>query len=838
MSETKENVFQSLCDKRNIVRECYYGTTHRANFAVENETADWDILHVEIPFSPQKEAELRQRFDISEETLPEFYRAFTQAVMNQIAIISKIEDCKLPTLNKSTVKYKAITSYPKVDKDGNNYGTDIYFVTTPMDSYTASENFSSGLISLSTILTLGVRLLQTIKYLNEAGFTLGAIDLDSYYLDKDTETGTTLLKCGYFMYGTYKDELQPNKYMENVRPYIFESVANGEMKQNSDTDIFMLCQLLWSLLSGSHYTDVATLEYVPQYAPDELTEALTEGLTNGASAIKKLNQTFRKLLKDIKNGDHANTVILLQDPTYVSRPLPKLRDNGESEEPTEVNDEEAEEEKQQVKHKKIIIGIASALAVIVIAGGAFFFTPLKDMLFPSTPVSREVTVPTSSSVGAYVYEDKVLTKDGMISEKYALNATGDLIKVSEPDTVLFTKDHCDPYIKAEDIKISILKKDFNIPKGTDPRSYTFKDNVIDLRNNKDFQYDEKKEDHLIPEELIKEYNLDENSILIISNKNKPNNVKEEDNYTILTLAKIEPEQPEETPENTNAEETGTEAKDESLENEKSTIQLEYIKPEVDMTLDTLYKAIGKWQYTLKLIPNPENVMSTKLTITSEDPEHTWFVVNKDGEQVKAKTIKVPVKEDGTATVVVETVLEGKYIYTTETNDGLFSKKFAIPFAADREQVLAAIPQPTPEPTPPPPTPTPPPPPPTPRPNSGSSSTFVPASTPEPVPEPIPPVSEPVEPPVYETIFAVDGYNLNGTDYWSIPDILELNVGDVIWFKVVGENGQPVLQSTDDISVLSQELSGVVTFKAINAGSAKVYFSCNGKQEVISINISE
>ena len=182
-NQAVKNTLQPLCTEKNIVRETYYGTTHRATFTLGGVNKQWDILHISIPFTPLKEAELMRRFGIERDQLPAFYHEFSKSILNHVTLAKAVvENAEADTLKKSIVSYQAIQTFRKTGNDGKSIGSDLYFITEPMESFIGTETFQENAASIKTINNLGLRLLQTAKSLNDRGFTMGAVDLDSYFL--------------------------------------------------------------------------------------------------------------------------------------------------------------------------------------------------------------------------------------------------------------------------------------------------------------------------------------------------------------------------------------------------------------------------------------------------------------------------------------------------------------------------------------------------------------------------------------------------------------------------------------------------------------------------------
>ena len=192
---------KKLCSDANIIGETYYGTIYRAVFTLNGEKAKWDICHIGIPFSPRKEAELMRRFSLDRKDLPSFYGNFEKAAVRHINLIKALNATGIPGVLKSIVEYRSVQYYPRVSREGVQIGQDFYLISTPMEPFVGTDIITQQGAYLQDINNLAVRLLQTAKALNEYGFTLGVVDLDSCFYVSD-ETTKKYLKLGYGFYGT------------------------------------------------------------------------------------------------------------------------------------------------------------------------------------------------------------------------------------------------------------------------------------------------------------------------------------------------------------------------------------------------------------------------------------------------------------------------------------------------------------------------------------------------------------------------------------------------------------------------------------------------------------
>ena len=811
MPDERRNTLSPLCTEKNIIRETYYGTTHRATFTVNGVNKPWDILHIEIPFSPLKEAKLMQRFEIHREGLGDFYRSFTKAILNHIELSKKmISGAEAEPLKKSLVTYKAIQTFQKKDQNEWGFpGIDLYMITEPMQAFVGSDNFSASGTDLKTINNLGLRLLQTAKSMNDRGFTMGCVDLESYYLEADA-SGKKLLKNGYMLYAT-GPENKPESYTPDVAPYIFEQIVVGSYPQSYDTDIYMICRFLWSLYDGQHYTTPADLGYEPRYAPEGVTKALMEGLRNGASAFKLLNATLRNINKQIDAGNVQNSFIEFAPPSYTHRPLPEPRKEPEpEEEKLKEEEEKPEEEKPEEKKKRKprkggILFLLAVLAILVL----LVLGPLKDTVLPLILGTPEPVVTTNTEMsgksGLYALEGKVVLEDGSPHERFYLDEEGNILAPAEEEdaepTLLYDADHVSAYLVVTGYDVKISARDFIL---RDPQNYLcYKEGVVSLKDT-ELRYDLDSEEGLvIPEEIIEEFGLDEDTVLIILCLGSETQAE----LPIVAMPEI-------------------------VENEDGTKTM-IAKRQIAVEERDLQLITGDWIYKLKLTIEPLDANSRKYTVTSNDPDFLLFAVEKDGETVKAKSVKKTVGGEGTTELTVLCSREGKYSFTLKTEDGLFEKTYSLNFKPDEDQIPAPTPVPTPIPTPEPtPEPTPvPTPAPTPKPSysgggggySGGGGSYNPAPVTTPAPAPVvTPAPTPYVPP-YVPEFTVDVSHI------------EMKVGETT-------NIYP--SESCSISVSPYGIVTVVgnTVTALKAGSCTITLTCTlaelrGQQLTITVNVT-
>ena len=718
MAEARDP-FKQLCIPANKVRETYYGDTYRAVMTVGGEKQLWDILHISVPFAPVKEAQLMRRFGITRDELPQFYQNFTAAVMRHGHILNDIHKSGDKKITSAVVKYVSTSALPVLDNSGKQIGADIYMVSEPMTSYARAGTITVEGTSLSTVLELGLRLLQTAKSMNAAGFTIGAIDLDSTYFAQDKNSGKEFLKLGYSFYSTNINDPAEIEYTKDVSRCIYPELPEGTYSQDLNTDMYMICTLLWSLLDGHHYTDppVVDLEVKPEYAPEEVWQALTSGILDGAAALKQLSDTLRAVSKQIAREEIKDTHIPFKIPGYMMLPLPQPRELP-AEESGKGDDDETDRPKK-IGAKKIVVGALLLLVVLaILAFSVMEITGWKPSFLNEGTVSEE-QIRMSADDGIYALDWKVvdaerneipgyaLADDGeqvliVASEENAVpkSVNGDETEYYEVGEVIYEAEQVSPYILMEDVTVQIVEKSFI---GNDPL-YILDTSVKDLRRDYDFSFTEGMLLMELPQEKIETYSLEAGDTVLVP-------FKTENGYgdavaATVTVLKMEG--------------------DEESASEEVRYALE--RTEETPSVDDLYHASGIWRYTLRVTPKNADAIDGTLTVSGNDRGILYFIVEKeDGSTGKANGVRQKLTADG-ATLIVECTKEGKYALSLESADGSVDKKMAITFSKEdaRAQIGefdidVGIPNPTPEPSP---TPTP-----EPTPEPTPAPTPVPAPTP-------------------------------------------------------------------------------------------------------------
>lgn len=423
------------------VRENIYSRTRRNSFSVnDGGIRDYDIQRIQIPFPSVMEKKLKARFRLRDDELGDFYQKFQREIANHVFITDALRDVRDPENIDSATLY-----YEMRDLEQLPGGYDIYFVTKPATALMNSRWLSDTGAMFSAILTIGSRLLQSVRAYSNAGFSLGTLDMDSMVMTE--ESGTTFIRNAFFFAASAVHGNQnnggPSAPSALLQTHMPPKIRYGEAAPSFNSDIYAVCSILWSMLNGQHPSVAPTLTSPPRFCPEKLASLLAEAMTDGVSAYKELQRELRTQLNALADGSTSDFMITFDPPFYSSEFDALEKEEKErlveaqkaAETPPEDND------KKKKLLSTLIIGIAALAAVIL----SYFFY-IKPKLFPPpepepTPVVTPIPTPkptptpdpnagrpdtTSAEVGLYTYGDLIVDKYGNPSSRFYVNADGDI----------------------------------------------------------------------------------------------------------------------------------------------------------------------------------------------------------------------------------------------------------------------------------------------------------------------------------------------------------------------------------------------------------------------------
>ncbi len=393
-----------VCTKDRLIRSNYYSDTYRAKFTLKGVKQEWDVQHIGIPFPPVKEIELKARFGLSDSDLQKYYLGFGSNVKHHIDMIEALKNLGDTNVDKSTPYYEKVSIFRRE----NDAGSDIYIISEPAEALVGSSVIQNNASTLHNILSLGTRLLQTIKTYNDRGFCVGAIDLDSFVTVQSD--GRMIVKDNYFFFGTGEGNAVP-VLTPDAGTFMPQSVITGKKQVSPDSDIEALCALLWTMLDGKHYTDSPDFSKSPKYAAPGIVQALLNGLQNGTEARSELNKALREALRTTQDG-----VIRFSEPSYAQKQRSAVAeylqyhsaeiDNNDDEDDDENEydeDEELEEDptiftdRMSKKQKVLTVFSSALLSGLILAGSLFGGKYLGEQGWGAVAMPRPTGTPEATA---------------------------------------------------------------------------------------------------------------------------------------------------------------------------------------------------------------------------------------------------------------------------------------------------------------------------------------------------------------------------------------------------------------------------------------------------------
>lgn len=302
---TAEEAFAQLCIPSNKVRETYYSETYRAEFKLNGLLGIWDITHISVPFSLEKERELIRRLQIlDEESLIRFYQDFMQRLHQEQAFLRELRELNPEEEpGETSISYGVTFANYRIRKSFPNekveWGRSYYLISEQMDPIIGSDFIPDiGQISLYELITLGTKFTRTLRLLSGTNIHVGTWDLDSIYVIPST-AGKKRIVNGCLLYGG-KDGGKLLPQMNSIPKTAHESVQNGAAPSLA-TDLYAVGAILWNLCSGRYWAEEPDLTETPKYATDKLTDLLKACFEGGGEEeLRRIHTGLHSLAKEIK----------------------------------------------------------------------------------------------------------------------------------------------------------------------------------------------------------------------------------------------------------------------------------------------------------------------------------------------------------------------------------------------------------------------------------------------------------------------------------------------------------------------------------------------------------
>lgn len=284
---------KDLCTKDNLIHSNYYSDTYRATVAVDGgEPRAWDIVHISLPFSPEKEAAFKVMFNVSENSMTDYYSKLGRNIIYSFSVQDMLK--KMPE-SKGAI-YCNLYEGRVTEQKQDIHGSDIFIFRKPAEPLVGSILISNEGVRLSNALIIGAQLLQIGKALAADGVMLGKYELDAMCIASDA-VGMRVIN------GSFLFSRAGGKNCFAITPdaagYIFGKTVTDI---DADNDVRAVIMLIWNMLSGRHFNEKCDLSVRPQYAPDSVAALLEKGLRDGDAARKQLIGGLREAAQTVPDG--------------------------------------------------------------------------------------------------------------------------------------------------------------------------------------------------------------------------------------------------------------------------------------------------------------------------------------------------------------------------------------------------------------------------------------------------------------------------------------------------------------------------------------------------------
>ncbi len=412
---------QQLCVPEQKVRETYFSETFRQKMMLGGEEGVWDITHITIPFAPEKEDALVQRFGLtSVEELESFYILLGNRIKAEQAMLTKVGDPGCGTnLTDSFVSYRLRRAFTGEYEDDPAWAREYFLVSEPMNPIFGSAYIrEKDSISQSELVSLALRLIRMLHELHRCGLGVhvGAFDLDTLCEAQngghDPAAKRRLVNTS-LLYGATDAELAQ---LATVPGTAHKTVRDGGA-QTLDTDLYALGAFLWALSSGSDWAAEPDLNETPKYAPAALVDIMKLCLEGGGeTALRNVHTSLRDLDRTLRNDPEAQCLMI---PLV---PPPRM-------------EETADEGAGNGAEPAAAATVSAGAAGVAMAGAV-----AEAMSEDNATLGDEPAVPDSNPEGAASVEDDIQTATAQAAaEADSEPATGAAV-TADPGTNASAKD--------------------------------------------------------------------------------------------------------------------------------------------------------------------------------------------------------------------------------------------------------------------------------------------------------------------------------------------------------------------------------------------------------------
>lgn len=267
-----------LCtqETRNGWRHKYGNTYNSVDIDGENIT----IFEYCIPLPEHREAEVKLRYNLTDDDMPSYYRNLAIAVQHQFDSAKYLAENQV----QSVISYKSVQTV----KQGRL--TKIFLATQEVTPLLDSPLFTDS-INTITALEVILRLATTLRDFGKLSmpFLHRGIDVEELYMTRENK-----ILLGGFFYSSWGNN-EPPAYLPQHPANIPHELLEGEIG-TAECDLYMLSSIMWSVFAHCPLgVELPTPLVMPAYASDKIMDIISYGLFQGKDIM-----VFRKMLLDCR----------------------------------------------------------------------------------------------------------------------------------------------------------------------------------------------------------------------------------------------------------------------------------------------------------------------------------------------------------------------------------------------------------------------------------------------------------------------------------------------------------------------------------------------------------
>lgn len=260
------------------------------------------VFCYQIPFPPEREADLMVRYGLSADQRRKFYEDFLKALQHEIEVTDFLSRNGVPSL----------LVFLNMETMQENETTYLYLETEYVEPLLQTELKTE--ISPITLIDITSRIAMILRDINAKGVVHRGVDLREVFVNQEKK----YLLSGFLYSFCESVNVSPfGSYLPNHPENISEKFLQGQVG-SIGLDIQSLAKMIWNIFSGNAYDYPLKLnrKVFPEYADEDIVAALSVGLTGNDSNCnlfrRKLVDCRKALIKAESEGNKLQMIPIRQ----------------------------------------------------------------------------------------------------------------------------------------------------------------------------------------------------------------------------------------------------------------------------------------------------------------------------------------------------------------------------------------------------------------------------------------------------------------------------------------------------------------------------------------------